>query len=327
MRFCKIELEEILSRKCTYDEISDMVSGLGFRLISNYYIGIREKVDVQDMDGYMYHVQLGNLLDGRPPKKYRNTNKYTIYNLQHFIKANHSNTTVLSETYEDAHKRLLFRCGECGEKYEASLNHVVSRKQLLCPKCSLRHKGMRHRVSIENVVSEFEKSGLIPLFDTYDGCDEKLLCKDIDGNLLRVSYRSLAQRNKDGYFTYRLSYSKYESMVSDYLKMLEIDFIPQYTFKDCMDSKRLRFDFAVFLCNGVMMLIEVDGEQHFSPICFGGDKDENLFIELKKRDAIKNRYCEEHGIDLLRLPYFLFKNEGWKNIIKNKIEILQNVAM
>ena len=53
-------------------------------------------------------------------------------------------------------------------------------------------------------------------------------------------------------------------------------------------------------------MIEYDGEQHFRPIeYFGGQK---KFELQQKHDTIKNEYCKNNGIPLLRIPYFKYDN-------------------
>lgn len=67
-------------------------------------------------------------------------------------------------------------------------------------------------------------------------------------------------------------------------------------------SPYMSFDFAIFKNNKLFCLIEYDGEQHFFPVNhFGG---EGKFIVQKERDERKNRYCREHGIKLVRIPYY-----------------------
>ena len=59
------------------------------------------------------------------------------------------------------------------------------------------------------------------------------------------------------------------------------------------------------------MCIEYDGEQHFRPIRFKGmkieDSDVNFQIQ-KQRDLIKNKYCQDNNIILIRIPYWDFNN-------------------
>lgn len=63
-----------------------------------------------------------------------------------------------------------------------------------------------------------------------------------------------------------------------------------------------------------MCLIEYDGEQHYKPVEFFGG--EEGFKNAQYRDKIKNDYCENNNINLIRLPYFL-SNDEIKDIIIN----------
>ena len=55
------------------------------------------------------------------------------------------------------------------------------------------------------------------------------------------------------------------------------------------------------------MAIEYDGEGHFIPIDWAGRGEawanESLYA-TQRRDEIKNNYCFENGIELLRISYF-----------------------
>lgn len=92
--------------------------------------------------------------------------------------------------------------------------------------------------------------------------------------------------------------SKGESKINNVLTNLNIKFECQKTFSDCISENKLKFDFYLTEKN---ICIEYDGEQHFRPIeYFGG---ENSFNKLKERDNIKNVYCVNNNIILLRIPY------------------------
>lgn len=53
-------------------------------------------------------------------------------------------------------------------------------------------------------------------------------------------------------------------------------------------------------------MIEYDGEFHFKSIkYFGG---ETALIETKLRDEIKNKYCIDNKIMLMRIPFYDFES-------------------
>lgn len=98
-----------------------------------------------------------------------------------------------------------------------------------------------------------------------------------------------------------------EAYIQNVLQEMKVNFLPQYTFDDCKNIYMLRFDFAILNNDRPLGLIEYDGRQHFEPIdWFGGEMG---FKNTQKRDEIKNAYCKQHAIPLLRLPYALSLNE------------------
>lgn len=96
--------------------------------------------------------------------------------------------------------------------------------------------------------------------------------------------------------------SSYEDFIEQILVQNNILYKTQYSFENCKYKKKLRFDFALKNNKGeVFYLIEFDGMQHFKPIeYFGGV---NNFNEQIIRDSIKNKFCKENNIPLLRLSY------------------------
>lgn len=79
----------------------------------------------------------------------------------------------------------------------------------------------------------------------------------------------------------------------------------EYKFNDCADVNPLPFDFAVYTDaskNILKCLIEFDGRQHYEAIEFFGGEKALLLTQL--HDAIKNQYCEDNGIKLIRIPYW-----------------------
>lgn len=92
--------------------------------------------------------------------------------------------------------------------------------------------------------------------------------------------------------------SKGEIKIEKYLIENNIEFIAQYKFDDCINKNKLPFDFYLPNHN---ILIEFDGKQHFEPIeFFGGIKH---LKETQHNDKIKNKYCKDKGIKLIRIRY------------------------
>lgn len=100
-----------------------------------------------------------------------------------------------------------------------------------------------------------------------------------------------------------------EEKMTNFLIENNISFKKQYKFEDCKDIRCLPFDFAIFDEEKLKFLIELQGEQHYRPFTFNGEpketKNKNLEDRLKK-DKIKEKYCEQHLIPLLRIKYTQF---------------------
>jgi len=102
--------------------------------------------------------------------------------------------------------------------------------------------------------------------------------------------------------------SKGEKEISILLDKKNIIHIRQKKFDDCKNKQYLPFDFYLPEHN---MCIEYDGRQHFEPVYDFGGLDQ--FEKTKINDNIKNEYCKNNNIKLLRISY----KENIVNILNN----------
>lgn len=107
--------------------------------------------------------------------------------------------------------------------------------------------------------------------------------------------------------------SKGELLIEKILTENHIDFIKQKRFDDCRNNKPLPFDFYLPNYNAC---IEYDGRQHFEPVKFWGGE-ERFRIRIIN-DSIKNDYCKNKGINLIRIPYTM-SDDDIINIMNNLI--------
>ena len=86
----------------------------------------------------------------------------------------------------------------------------------------------------------------------------------------------------------------------------------EYLFNDCKNKRRLPFDCVILdEDNNVKFVIELDGKQHFEPVRFNGVQDEiavETYKYTKNNDKVKDMYCVNNNIKLLRIPYWEFNN-------------------
>lgn len=103
----------------------------------------------------------------------------------------------------------------------------------------------------------------------------------------------------------RCKSSKGEEIIFNFLEKSNIKFIKEKTFNNCKDKVKLRFDFYLPEHN---MCIEFDGIGHYrAQSNWGGEK---AFLKQKKRDKIKDQYCKNSNIKLIRIPYWDKENIG-----------------
>ncbi len=104
--------------------------------------------------------------------------------------------------------------------------------------------------------------------------------------------------------------SRGEKLISDIFNKIKIIFLQQYRFHNCRNKKPLPFDFAVFdENNNLIFLIEYDGKQHYKPFYKLNEiKGKEQLKYIQRNDSIKNEYCQNNNISLLRIPYWDFDN-------------------
>lgn len=103
----------------------------------------------------------------------------------------------------------------------------------------------------------------------------------------------------------RYKESKPEKIIRKWLVNNNIEFIQEKTFDGCKNKAPLRFDFYIPKFN---TCIEYDGKHHFKPMMFGfyygpntDDKIKARFESTKINDNIKNNFCKENNINLIRM--------------------------
>lgn len=92
--------------------------------------------------------------------------------------------------------------------------------------------------------------------------------------------------------------SKGELKINKILKDNNFSFVAEKDFENCIDNKKLRFDFYLPEHN---LCIEYDGLQHYESVEYWGGIDYLKYVQ--KHDEIKNDYCKENNINLIRIKY------------------------
>jgi hypothetical protein len=104
--------------------------------------------------------------------------------------------------------------------------------------------------------------------------------------------------------------SRGEILIKNILDSLKIEYIREKSFDTL---PKMRFDFWI---PKYRTILEYDGKHHFKPVdYFGGI---NTFNRVKINDSIKNNWCMNNSIKIIRISYRDFKNI--EEIIKKELK-------
>ena len=209
--------------------------------------------------------------------------------------------------YVQARKTVIVTCPEHGDFPITPDNHLRGKG---CKECGKINAGLKTRSNTNDFIEKSKRVHTIPYdysrvnYET-NSTDVEIICPIHNKIFLQTPQNHLAGKGCP-----ICQESHGERMVSKILETNNIDYETQKKFDDCINistkkiCRKLPFDFYI---DSLRTCIEFDGEQHFRPINkFGGIES---YEKLKKRDKIKNQYCEENGIKLIRIPYTMNKKD------------------
>lgn len=208
--------------------------------------------------------------------------------------------TLLSD-YAGSDKKIHVLHNICGNDYWVRQDKFMNEGQR-CNECQ-HHRSRESYVKLLDKVS----GGIYTLLDpTYSGSKSIV---NIHCSRCNRDFTQRADMMLTGYGCPFCNQSKGERLVLNTLNSLgykeNIDF--RYGF---VLPNRLHLDFWI---PSIRIAIEYDGEQHYRAVnYFGGAK---VFKKQQIRDQIKNKYCKEHNIKLIRIPYTVINEYEVKKIL------------
>lgn len=167
-----------------------------------------------------------------------------------------------------------------------------------CPKCAIEISNFKKRDTLANFIIKAEtKHGnkydysLVNYINSRTDVD--ILC-----NVHNIIFKQKPHSHLSGVGCPICKSSKGEYEIFKILNNKSIEFEEQKTFIDCVFKRKLKFDFYLPVYN---VCIEFDGRQHFEKIDnWGGEK---RLIEQQQKDEIKNKYCSDNNIGIIRIKY------------------------
>lgn len=207
----------------------------------------------------------------------------------------HGNIYDYSElNYAGSTQTVIIGCKEHGNFEQVATTHLRGGG---CPKCAIKQRNFNLKYSTDQFIIISKKLH----GDKYD-----YSLVDYEYNTDKVTiicpkhgkFEQKPNIHLQGSGCPMCKQSRGEEKITQFLTKNNVKFIYQKGFDDCRNVNRLFFDFYLPDSN---MCIEFDGKQHYEiNEYFGGIKS---FIELQKRDEIKNEYCLNNNIKLHRIRY------------------------
>jgi len=211
-----------------------------------------------------------------------------------------------STIYLGCYNKVKIECLLHGKFFQAAYAHLKGQG---CPKCRYLRSGCNRIKSTENFILDAIKiHGNVYDYSLvkYKNAKQKIsiICKK---HGIFEQTPSWHINNKHG--CPKCNSSRGEIVIRQWLETHAVPFQEQKTFPACRNPKTdypLKFDFYIL---SKQILIEYDGEQHFRKMYLGKNhKSIGDLIETQKRDKIKDEYAKQVGLQLIRIPYYEFKN-------------------
>lgn len=206
-------------------------------------------------------------------------------------------------TYTNMHQPVNIICPDHGEFKQEPWVHLGTKYG--CPQCSKIGIGKSNALTTEEFIkrsneihnNRYDYSNVV-----YSGSENKIdiICPK------HGKFSQHAGSHMHGTGCPNCSASKGEAVIIKFLSENNIEFITQHKFPDCKNKRPLPFDFYL---PGLNICIEYDGMGHYKVINRSKDSEYNLsrYIQIIKHDKIKNDYCIENNIKLIRISYIEYE--------------------
>lgn len=288
--------------KKTTDEFKKEVFELVGReyTILGEYINTHTKIKARHNEcQHEYYVTPASFLNNRRcPKCFGSIKKTTKQFKQEIYDLVEDEYVLLGE-YIDYNTKISIQHSVCGFIYKVSPSKFINGRR--CPKCAgkLRKSTEYFKDEVCQLVGDEYR-----VLGEYTGAMSDIMIKH---NKCGHAWDVMPSNFLRGTRCPKCNSSQGELKVEKFLICNCIVYESQYKHDDCKNINPLPFDFAVFdKKDNLVFLIEYDGKQHFEPIEYFGGQEQ--FEYQQYNDNIKNQYCKDNNIPLLRVPYWEFDN-------------------
>jgi very-short-patch-repair endonuclease len=197
-------------------------------------------------------------------------------------------------TYINSRSKICIICRIHGDYIQKANNHLNGNG---CSICSKKFQNIdmfiERATKVHNGIYDYSKF----IYQTTD--TKSVIVCPVHGDFMQSPHMHISGRGCP-----KCKSSKGELKILHWLQQNHIKYEHEFRFKNCRYKLPLPFDFYLPEHN---CCIEFDGEQHYKPKSFGYDKSlehrTNILNLTKHKDNIKDEYCHNNNIRLIRITY------------------------
>lgn len=300
-------------KKKTYDDVYNLLKENGCELLSKEYINNSSKLEVTCSCGKIFKKTLDSM---NRNKRYMcndcsdvisRKNKTISYEyVKKYIEKQKYKLITKKEDYINSDCKIKIKCDK-NHTYEVTFNSFFNGGRR-CPICKGINCKERLLTKYEDIVKYVESINykLLTKKEDYIDMSKNVIVKCDKGHIINISINKLRNGRRCKHcnsieIKKHISIGEYK--IIETLNMLNISYINEYSFDDCKFKNKLKFDFYL---DDINTIIEFDGQQHYNIIDYFGGYDG--FVDTKIRDTVKNIYCKQNNIKLIRIPYWEIDN-------------------
>lgn len=190
-----------MPKKLNIDEVKQRFLDKGLILDDSVYKNRNTKMNCHDKDGYKYYISLGCVCDERTNKFAitSKSNKWSIFNIQHFIDLNGGEAQVISDNYISEKNQIKIKC-KCGKTYNTTWNRLLTIHKFTCTECGINRRAYNQKIDKELIFDKCNQLGfdLLNKNDSDMNTHNLIVC-DKDGYKYKTTIYNLMKSKKENF--------------------------------------------------------------------------------------------------------------------------------
>lgn len=136
--------------KYTLQKVKEIFLEKGFDLVTEEYLGVKQKFILKDSEGYSYIITLDKFSLGHMPDRFSKSNTFTLGNIKLWCVINKKLFKLTSEKYEGSNKYLQWKCliKGCEETFPSTWSDIF--QGVGCGYCNGKRVGLSNCLATKN---------------------------------------------------------------------------------------------------------------------------------------------------------------------------------